>query len=293
MQDNPLIINAAITGMIPTKEMTPHVPVTPEEIAADCKRCRDAGASIVHLHARDEDGKPTYRKEIYADILERVRSVAPDLILCVSLSGRDFSEFEKRSEVLDLDGPVKPEMGSLTLGSLNFPKQASVNAPQMIVKLAERMQERGVKPELEAFEPGMIQYGLYLRKKGLLPDPWYVNILLGSLGTSPATAGDLAHMTGMLPPGAFWGGSGIGRFQATVNTLGVAMGGGVRVGLEDEIYYSRWDNRLATNAELIDRVVRIAGELGRRIATPDETRRLIGLPSLSADATASSRELLV
>ncbi len=123
-----LIINAAITGMVPTKKDNPHVPVSPEEIIADVRRCRDAGASIVHLHARDSDDLPTYRKDIYSQILNGVRKVCPDIILCVSTSGRVFKTFEQRSEVLELVDPA-PEMASLTLGSMNFARNESVNSP--------------------------------------------------------------------------------------------------------------------------------------------------------------------
>src|SRR5262245_46503556 len=131
-----LIINAAITGMVPSKQDNPHVPVSPEEIAEDASRCVAAGASSVHLHARDADGAATYRKEIYHDILRRVREACPEVILCVSTSGRVFRTFEQRSAVLELDDP-RPEMASLTLGSMNFATQESVNPPQMIQALAQ------------------------------------------------------------------------------------------------------------------------------------------------------------
>ena len=156
-----LIINAAITGMVPTKRDTPQVPIAVEEIVVDAKRCRDAGASIVHLHARDEDGLPTYRADIYGRILRGVREACPDLILCVSTSGRTFKAFEQRSEVLGCTDPA-PEMASLTLGSMNFPKVESINSPTMIQSLAETMQARGIVPEWECFEIGMIDYAHYL-----------------------------------------------------------------------------------------------------------------------------------
>ena len=153
---NGLIINAAVTGMVPTKAENPHLPVTPDEIAEDCLRCYRAGASIFHLHARDEQGKPTYRADVHREIIGKVRAKCPDAVICVSTSGRVYGSFEERSEVLDLDGSVKPDMASLTLGSLNFPKQASVNEPSVIRRLAERMHERGIVPELEVFDWGMI-----------------------------------------------------------------------------------------------------------------------------------------
>lgn len=139
----PLIINLACTGMVPQKSDTPHVPISPDEIADDCARCYELGASILHLHAREEDGKPTPDRDIYRKVVTKVRRACPDAIICVSTSGRTFGRFEQRSAALELEGEAKPDMASLTLGSLNFPKQASVNDPDMIRALAERMRERG------------------------------------------------------------------------------------------------------------------------------------------------------
>jgi 3-keto-5-aminohexanoate cleavage enzyme len=158
--------------MVPTKADNPSLPVTPEEIAEDARRCYELGASILHLHARDGEGRPTYRKEAYAQIVAKVRERCPQAIVCVSTSGRVFKTFEERSQVLDLDGDLKPEMASLTLGSLNFPRQASVNEPEMIRRLAERMKERGIVPELEVFDWGMVDYARYLIERGLLEPPF-------------------------------------------------------------------------------------------------------------------------
>ena len=271
-----LIINAAITGMVPMKSDTPHVPITVDEIVADIKRARDAGASIVHLHARQEDGSADYRAEVYSQILAGARAVAPDVILCVSTSGRVFKTFEQRSEVLDCRNP-QPEMASLTLGSMNFPKVASVNDPDMIRSLAQRMAERGIVPEMECFDLGMVEYANYLVEHRVLVAPFYCNLLLGSLGTLSATPANLARMVGALPNGTTWAAAGIGRFQFPMNALAIAMGGHVRVGLEDNIWYDDERTRLATNAELITRLVRIAQACGREIATPDEARTMIGL----------------
>ena len=271
-----LIINAAITGMVPMKSDTPHVPITVDEIVADIKRARDAGASIVHLHARQEDGSADYRAEVYSQILAGARAVAPDVILCVSTSGRVFKTFEQRSEVLDCRNP-QPEMASLTLGSMNFPKVASVNDPDMIRSLAQRMAERGIVPEMECFDLGMVEYANYLVERHVLVAPFYCNLLLGSLGTLSATPANLARMVGALPNGTTWAAAGIGRFQFPMNALAIAMGGHVRVGLEDNIWYDDERTRLATNAELITRLVRIAQACGREIATPDEARTMIRL----------------
>lgn len=273
-----LIINAAITGMIPTRKNSPHVPLSPKEIIEDAVRCIRAGASIVHLHARDEDGEPTYRKELYEGMILGIRERCPEAILCVSTSGRRHNSFDCRSAPLELEGKAKPDMGSLTLGSLNFPEQASVNTPEMIEALALKMSERGIIPEIEAFEPGMIHAVKVLMLRGVLTGPLYVNILLGSLYASPATLFDLSCMVKSLPPSAHWAAAGIGRFQLNMNTAAILMGGHVRVGLEDNLYYDHARRNLATNEQLIRRVVRLSSELGREVAKPCEARAMLGLP---------------
>jgi uncharacterized protein (DUF849 family) len=277
----PLIINVALTGMVPTKEDNPAVPVTPEEIADDARACVAAGASIVHLHARDDGGRPTFRKEVYAEIISAVRERCADVIVCVSTSGRKFKTFEERADVLDLDGEAKPEMASLTLGSLNFPKQASVNDPDMIRALAERMNERDIVPELEVFDFGMVDYAKWLLERGVLRSPLYFNLLLGSLGTLSATPPHLATLAAAVPAGSTWAGAGIGRFQFFVNSMAITMGGHVRVGLEDNLWLDTAKERPATNGELVERLVHLARASERQIATPEQARRIIGLPTRS------------
>jgi 3-keto-5-aminohexanoate cleavage enzyme len=282
-----LIINAAITGMVPTKCDNPHVPISAEEIAQDARRCRDAGASIVHIHARDEAGKPAWQKEIHRQILQRVRELCPDIILCVSTSGRVFRQFEQRSAVLELDDP-KPEMASLTLGSMNFSREESVNNPEMIKALALRMAERGVMPELEVFELGMAEHVHYLVRENILKAPHYCNILLGSLGTLGANAFNLAVMVRALPAGTTWAAAGIGRFQFQVNSLAVVMGGHVRVGLEDNIWFDRERRELASNPMLIERITTLSRACGRDIATPAEAREIVGLSQPTRPARSPS-----
>lgn len=273
-----LIINAAITGIIPTKADNPHVPIFPQEIVEDVRRCRNAGASIVHLHARDEECRPTYRKDIYSEILRGVRAACPDIILCVTTSGRLSKTFEQRSEVLDVVDP-EPEMASLTLGSMNFAKTESVNSPSMIKSLALKMLERRIVPEWECFDLGMVEYSHYLVDHDILKPPFYCNLLLGSLGTLSATAFNLAMMVRSLPKGVTWAAAGIGRFQFSVNTMAITMGGHVRVGLEDNLWYDDKRTRLATNPDLIDRLVKVSEACGRPIASPDEARQMIGIPA--------------
>jgi 3-keto-5-aminohexanoate cleavage enzyme len=272
------ILNFTPTGMIPTRAMTPHVPITPAEIIAEVAESVTLGANMVHLHARDPDTeRPTFRKEVYAEIVAGVRANHPELVICLSTSGRDFPGFPERSACLELEDELKPDMGSLTLSSLNFNNQASLNAPEMIQALAGRMQERGIKPELEVFDLGMINYAHYLIRKGLITPPYYFNLILGNIACAQATLLSLGLMLKELPDGAIWSVGGIGDWQLKMNAIGIIEGGGVRVGLEDNIFLDAERTRLATNAELVARVVRIAEAMGRRPASPASVRELLGL----------------
>ena len=275
-----LIINAALTGMVPRKKDTPHVPVTVDEIIDDAIACVAAGASILHLHARDEDEAPTYRADVYARIIEGIRRQCPDVIICVSTSGRNFPDFERRAEVLDLDGFVKPDMASLTLGSLNFPSQASINEPQVIMKLAGKMLEKGIMPELEIFDSGMVNTAKYLIRKSLIRPPFYFNIILGSIYSCQARISDLSYITSLLPRHSLWSGGGIGIFQLPVNSAAIIMGGHIRIGIEDQIWYDYSKTELTTNVKSIIRAKRIATEIGREIATPAEVRMMLN-PSIN------------
>ncbi len=274
------IINYAPTGMIPTKEMTPHVPTTVQEIVEDVHQAVEIGITMVHLHARDpKTGEPTYKADIYGDIIAGIRRFSTDLVITVSLSGRTFSEFEKRVEPLQLKGNVKPDMGSLTLSSLNFNKQASVSAPEIIQALAREMKLRGILAELEAFDVGMINYAKYLEGKGLLKPPHYFNLILGNIACAQA---DLLHggiMINDLPPRSLWSMAGVGDCQLRMNSIAIAMGGGVRVGLEDNIWYDQARTKLARNRDLIRRIHRLAEANDKEIMTPGELRKLLNLES--------------
>ena len=280
-----LIINSAITGMGHSQKDTPFVPITVDEIVEDAIKCVLAGASILHLHARDKDGKPTYKADIFAKIIEGIRRECPNVIICVTTSGRTFNEFEKRSEVLGLDGFVKPDMASLTLGSLNFPTQASINEPAMIMKLAEKMMIKGIKPELEIFDTGMVNTAKYLCRKGYISPPFYFNIILGSIYSTQAKMSDLSYLVNLLPADTIWAGGGIGIFQLVVNMAAIIMGGHVRVGIEDNIWYDYGKKELSTNKKSIQRLRRIATELGREIAAPGDVREMLGLSSLVSRQT--------
>jgi 3-keto-5-aminohexanoate cleavage enzyme len=278
MSSNKFILNFTPTGLIPTKEMTPHVPTTTAEIVQQVLDVTDLGVSMVHLHAREPDsGEPTYKKEIYAEIIRGIRKKDKNLILCVSTSGRYRNEFAKRSECIDLEGDAKPDFASLTLSSLNFNKQASINTPETIQLLAKKMLEKGIRPELEAFDLGMINYAKYLIRKGLLTPPYYFNLILGNIACAQADVLHLGLMIRELPEKSGWSVGGVGNDQLKMNIMSILSGGGVRIGLEDNIWYDTDRTRLATNRELVERVVSIAQSMGFRPYTAEEVRQLFGL----------------
>ena len=280
MAENELIVNFTPTGMIPTKAMTPFVPITVNEIVEDVHEAVDLGITMVHLHARDENsGLPTFRMEVYARIIEGIRKFSDDLIICVSLSGRTFSEFEKRAEPLLLEGNLKPDMGSLTLSSLNFNNITSINTPEMIMSLAETMKEKKILPELEVFDVGMINYAKYLMKKNLLKPPHYFNILIGNVACAQANMLHIGLLINDLPEQSFWSLAGIGNAQFRVNSLAVAAGGGVRIGLEDNIWLDEHRTTLAKNSDLLRRIQRMAEVNERTIMPPATLRKLLGLKS--------------
>ena len=272
------MFNFTPTGLIPTKEMTNKVPIKPVEIIKQVLEASELGANMVHLHAREpETGLPTYKKEIYAEIIQGIRKENRDLIICVSTSGRHFFEFEKRSQVLELDGELKPDFGSLTLSSLNFNKQASINTPQMIQDLAKMMFRNNIRPELEAFDFGMINYSKYLIKKDLIKPPYYFNLILGNIACAQANTLSLGLMIKELPESSIWSVGGVGDSQLPMNAMAIITGGGVRVGLEDNIWYDEERTRLASNRDLIERILTIARAMGRTPYTAKEARIVLGL----------------
>jgi 3-keto-5-aminohexanoate cleavage enzyme len=270
------IFNFAPNGLIPTKAMTPHVPISPDEIIEQVLDACELGVNMVHLHARHvEAGTPAYEKEIYGEIVSGIRRRNRDVVLGVSTSGRTFSEFEQRSQCLELTGDAKPDFGSLTLGSLNFAKQASVNEPEMIQRLAKKMLDAGIRPELEVFDLGMLNYAHYLIRRGLVKPPWYFNLLLGNVAGAQADPMSLGLLASRLPAGAIWASAGLGDCQLTANTLALASGGGVRVGLEDNIYFDFERQKLASNRELVTRISEIAAALGLAPYSAKTARALV------------------
>lgn len=266
MSEKKIIINFCPTGMIPDKKMTPDVPVSVDEIIEQTHQAYELGITIVHLHARDEDGKPTWKASVYRDIFEGVRKHCPGLVLCGSSSGRLFPEFEKRSEVIEL----KPDMCSLTLSSLNFIDQASVNEPEIIWNLASKMEEYGVSPELECFDLGMINYGKYLIEKGILKEPYYWNLIFGNIAGFQADLLEMGTTVQKIPGDHYFAFGGLGKYQLKVNAAAIAMGYGVRVGLEDNIWWNKAQQEYATNVNLVMRVHELI-ELNGYAYLPSET----------------------
>ncbi len=270
-----LIITVAPTGSVPRKEHNAHVPVTPEEIAETAYLCEEAGASVIHIHCRDEDQRPTSDPGIFKDTVQRVRKKTHLIVMC-STSGVAGKTPEDRARPLLAD----PDMGSLTPGSVNLsarkPSIVYINTPETVEYLARTMLERNIKPEIECFDVGMINLGLGLAREGLAGEPLHFQMVMGVEGGIPASVKNLQHMVDLLPPGATWTVSAIGRGQLPLTTAGIIMGGHVRVGLEDNLYYGK--GRLARNEELVARAHRLAEELQREVASPEEARRILHLP---------------
>lgn len=273
-----IIVNFTPTGLIPTKQMTREVPLQPAEISEQVLEVAELGVNMVHLHARDPGtGLPAYEKELYAEIIEGIRRHNKELVLGVSTSGRNFQEFEKRSEVLELKGGLKPDFGSLTLSSLNFNKQASINEPEMIKQLAQKMITNNIRPELEVFDLGMLNYANYLIAKGLIKPPFYFNLILGNIACAQADLLSLGLMVKELPESSIWSTGGIGDSQLKMNAMSLVAGGGVRIGLEDNIWFDSDRTQLATNRSLVERILVIAKSLGREPYSHKEAREILGV----------------
>ncbi len=274
----PLVLNFTPTGMLPMKKDCPFVPTSPKEIIEDVRIANEQGITSVHLHARDEaTGEPTYHKEVFAEIITGIRAFAPELVVVVTTSGRKYSQVEKRAEVLELEGFAKPDMASLTLSSLNFNNVASVNEPSTIQALCRIMLERGIKPELEAFDVGMLNYAKYLISKDLLEPPFCFSLIFGNIACAQADFLTMGLMLNNLPTNSFPQFGGIGRYQQLVNAVAVASGYGVRVGLEDNYWFDEQRTILASNEMLLSRVRLLAKTSGREIMKPAEIRKHLHL----------------
>lgn len=275
--DNELIISLAPTGMISSKDQSSHLPLSVSEIVDVTHAACERGITLLHLHARQPDGQPTASADVYAELIQKIRLFAPDLVICISLSGRMDPAFETRSEPLDLEGDLKPDLGSLTLSSMNFTRSASVNSPDTVQRLAGYMQEKGILPELEIFDVGMANYARYLIAKKLIPTPSYANIILGNIASAQLELTQLGAIVHHLPNNCLWSIGGIGHIQLSANALAIALGAGVRIGLEDNLYWDTGRSRLATNQSLVDRIHDLAEIHQRKIMSPSAFRRKLNL----------------
>ena len=269
-----LIITAAISGAEVTKEHNPNIPYTVEEIGREAESAYKAGASIIHLHVREDDGTPTQNKERFKACMDEIRRRCPDVIIQPSTGGAVGMTDEERLQPTEL----YPEMATLDCGTLNFGgDEIFVNTENTIKNFGRIMIERDIKPEVEVFDKGMIDYAIKFQKQGFIKAPLHFDFVLGVQMT--ATARDLAFMVDSIPQGSTWTAAGIGRNQFPIAAMAIAMGGNVRVGFEDNTYISK--GVLAkSNGEMVEKVVRIANELGREIATPAEAREILGLKPL-------------
>jgi len=269
-----LVITVAPTGSVPRKKDTPHVPVTPDEIADTAYACAQEGAAIIHVHCRDADERPTSKFEIFKETVEKIRK-RTKLIVMTSTSGIAGTTDADRAAPLQ----TNPEMGSLTTGSLNFagrkPSVVYVNSVETVQFLAKTMADKGIKPEIEAFDVGFIQQGKRLIEMGLVKEPAHFQLVMGVDGGVPASPENLVHMANQLPPRATYVVAGMSRMQLPMTTLAIVMGGHVRVGLEDNLYLKK--GVLARNEELVARARHLAEDLQREVAAPDEARRIMGL----------------
>jgi 3-keto-5-aminohexanoate cleavage enzyme len=270
----PVIITAALTGSRITKDQTPAIPVTPEEIAAEGAAAWRAGAAVLHVHVRDpETGQGAQDMAAFTAVVDGLRSET-DAVLCLTTSGIPGRNLPTAERITPL--ALQPEMVSFDAGTIQMDAGPFVNEPEFLDALAADALARGVKLELECFTLEMVRTALRYHAEGRIPAPLHFQFVTGTRHGMPATAAALVAAVDLLPEGSTWSVIGVGRHQTPMAMLALAMGGHVRVGLEDTIHYRRGE--LATgNAQLVDRAVRLADELGRPVASPGEARAILGL----------------
>lgn len=279
------VITCAMSGVAANREQCPAIPYTPEDYAKEARRACDAGASVLHIHARYPDGKPSYRVEEYRAITEAILAEVPDVILNLSTGAVGIPIQERVQQIVSL----KPELGALNMGSMNYAKYSSkrkalifdlvfANPFADIIYLLERMKEAGVKPECECFDTGHIGNVFPLLDMGLLESPVQFSLILGVLGGAPPDARTLAHMASLLPDSGTWELIGISRKQWELVTAATSLGGNIRVGLEDNFYLAD-GSMAASNGDLVEAAARIVELSGRRVALPQDARRILSLPA--------------
>ncbi|MDR1781521.1 MAG: 3-keto-5-aminohexanoate cleavage protein [Bacilli bacterium] len=271
---NKLIITACISGAEVTKEHNPAVPYTVDEFVKEAKAAYEAGASIIHLHVRNDDGLPTQDQARYEEIINAIKKEIPDVIIQPSTGGAVGMSSEERLQPINL----YPEMATLDCGTCNFGgDEIFENTENMIIEFAEKMAKFNVKPECEVFDKGMIDMALRLHKKGLIKDDnLHFDFVMGVNGGISATTRDLEFMVGSIPSNCTWTAAGVGKAAFPIAAMTIVMGGHVRIGFEDNVYLEK--GVLAkSNGELVAKVVTLANLLGREIASPCEAREILGL----------------
>lgn len=265
------VLTAALTGPIATKSDNPALPTSPEEIAAEARAAHAAGASVVHVHLRDEQGRPTADLDTARRTIALIREACPALIQLSTGVGLGVP-FESRERLIE----VQPAMATLNVCSMTFGDSEFLNPPSGVRRLAARMRELGVKPELELYDTGHVEMALTLAEEGLLEEPLQFSLVLGVRGGMPATAASIVHVVGRLPPGSVWQVIGIGRHNLALTAIGLAMGGNARTGMEDTLMFRR-GVPAEGNGQLVARLRDVASSLERPPAGIDETRSLLGL----------------
>ncbi len=271
----PVIITCAITGAETTKEKQPALPITPKEQAAASKEAADAGASVIHLHVREDDGKPSQRVERFQEAIVAIREAVPGMVIQISTGGAVGETIEKRLQPLSL----KPEMASLNMGTMNFGDDVFVNHPKDILAFAGEMKRQNIIPELEIYETGMLEAAIRLCSQGVLTGPYHFQFVLGVPGGMSGDLSNLLHLVSIAKLSGLdfsWGVAGVGRFQLPLAMHAILLGGHVRVGFEDNIFYQK-GVVAKSNAELVARVVRVAKEVNREVASIQATREILGL----------------
>ncbi len=269
--NNPLIITVAAVGAETSRKDTPYLPITAEEIGEEAKRVRDAGAAMIHLHVRKEDGTPTQDREVFRQAIEEIRK-RTDIIIQVSTGGAVWMTAEERAQPLELN----PQMSSLTVGTCNFGDEVFSNPFPLIKRLAAMMKERDIVPEIEIFDVGFLDNVKYLIKQGILTPPLHFDFVMGVLGAMGADEELLDFLITRIPEGSTWSVAGIGKYEFQMAELAIKKGGHVRVGLEDNIYLNK--GVLARgNVDLVKKVVEMAKAYNRPIATLDEAKKILRL----------------
>jgi 3-keto-5-aminohexanoate cleavage enzyme len=271
-----LILSVATTGGLHGKEANPNLPTDPEEVARDVAACEAAGASMVHLHARDEAGEDTKDVARFQALRDAIDEHCDDIVVNFTTGGGGIYPREERlAPVLETD--PRPEVATIDVGPMNFGQtRTAINPREMSEEYAERMREAGVKPEIEVFNQGHVPEFEHLIEEGLLDPPYWATVILGMQTGTPPHPRNLVNFVDNLPPDTEWQALAVGRYQLPLTTMAMVMGGHVRVGMEDNVYYRKGE-LAESNAQLVRRTARIADELDRPVASTAETREILGL----------------